>query len=278
MAEQDMNYNLKGFLSFWLLQVISELGTAIGTFSIILWLAITTKSALILGIATFLSLGCFFAVVMFAGVYVDRWNRKKIMGVADILQGLFTLFMIYLFYINAIEIWIVLIILAIRNILQAFHMPALQSVIQVCIPPKQLTRVNSLTYVSQSMQNIIGPLVGGILLGSLLWPIDKVLLFDALPYFPAAFAILAIRVPSVKEKEQEKSSFKKEFYEGFRFIRERRGLLSLLSSITSSNAIIGSAVTGLLPLLILNVYHATETVYGFVSALHGIVKFVGVGL
>ena len=36
MAEQDMNYNLKGFLSFWLLQVISELGTAIGTFSIIL--------------------------------------------------------------------------------------------------------------------------------------------------------------------------------------------------------------------------------------------------
>ena len=278
MEEQQIEYNLNGFLSFWILQVISELGTAIGSWTIIFWLAIETKSAFILGVATFLTLGCFFAVIMFAGVYVDRWSRKKIMGIVDILQGFFTLLMIYLFYINAIQVWIVLIILAIRSTLQAFHTPALQSVIQVCVPPKQLTRVNSLTYISQSMQNIIGPIVGGILVGALLWPIDQILLFDALPYFPAALAILSIRVPSVKAQLVKKMSFWKEFSEGFTFLNEHRSLLSLLSSFATSNAIVGAAVGVLLPLLILNTYHASGTEYGLVSALQGVGTLLGVGL
>ena len=85
------------YLFFWVGQIISLLGSAIVTFSIIWWVTIEYESEFYLGLASFLSMGFFVLVAPFAGVWVDRWNKKWLIAVVDFLQAVITIALILIF-------------------------------------------------------------------------------------------------------------------------------------------------------------------------------------
>ncbi len=135
------------YMLFFSGQIFSLLGSSIVQFVIIYWITITTGSALYLGLSATLGFGSTIAVSLFAGVFVDRWNRKYLLGIVDGLEAAATFILVYLFYIDTANIIHVLVLLTVRGAMQGFHEPAVQAIIPVMVPKDRLSKVNSLTYL-----------------------------------------------------------------------------------------------------------------------------------
>ncbi|MBD3191224.1 MAG: MFS transporter [Candidatus Heimdallarchaeota archaeon] len=232
------------YLIFWIGQIFSLLGSSIVQFAIIWWVTIEYQSELYLGIAAFLSMGVFVLLAPFAGVLVDRWNRKWLIATADFLQAFVTLILLLIFKYTTIPLWSVFLILALKGTFQAFHTPAVRSLIPLMIPKKNLNQMNSINFIFNGVINLVGPLIGAFLLDLFLrtYPIFWI---DIGTFLLAIIPLLVITIPKTKEEgeaeEEEKiavTSYTKELREIFNFIRTTRGLLSLLLLATILNFLI----------------------------------------
>ena len=106
----------RNYLFFWSGQLVSLLGSSIVQFAIIWWITVETGSALYLALASFLGLAPLVVVGPFAGVYADRWNRKKLIFVADLMQALAIVILIVFYWIGNVVIWQVLAVLTVRAV------------------------------------------------------------------------------------------------------------------------------------------------------------------
>jgi DHA3 family macrolide efflux protein-like MFS transporter len=100
------------------------------------------------------------------------------------------------------------------------------------VPKEKLSRMNGLNYLCSGAVTLIGPVAAAVMLE--LWQIHQILWIDMATFIVAFIPLLMIKIPSVR-KEQEQSSFKEDFLEGFSFIRNARGMLTLLTLATALN-------------------------------------------
>ncbi len=225
------------FLLFWTGQIISLLGSAIVTFSIIWWVTIEYESEFYLGLASFLSMGFFVLIAPFAGVWVDRWNKKWLIAVVDFLQAVITIALILIFRYTTIPLWSVFIILAVRGILQAFHTPAVRSLIPQMVPEENLNQMNSVNFVFNGVVNLVGPLIGALLVERIPTT-HPIFWIDVGTFLFAIIPLLIISLPKPKEMDVKSQSYRTELKEVFSFIKSTKGLLSLLLLATALNFLI----------------------------------------
>ena len=243
MEIQAGQVTFRSYLFFWSGQLVSLLGSSVAQFVIIWWITLETGSALYLSIAAFLGLVPMIILTPFAGVLVDRWSRKALIGIADFLQALVTVVLIFLFWLGSVSIWQVLVLLTLRGIFQAFHSPAVTAIVPLMVPKAKLSRINGLNYLFTGAVTLIGPVVAALLLA--FWKIHQILWIDAITFIVAVIPLLIITIPSVRKK-QDKSSFKKDLGEGLAFIKNGRGFLPLLILATLVNFLL-TPLSTLLP-------------------------------
>ncbi len=217
---------------FWVGQLASLLGSSIAQFVIIWWITVTTENALYLALSIFLGFAPVVILSPFAGVLVDRWSRKLLIGAVDLLQAVATVALIFLFWQGAVPLLAAFTLLTLRGVFQAFHAPAVAAIIPLMVPREKLSRMNGLNYLFSGAMNVVGPVVGAILYG--FWEIHQVLWIDVVTFLIALVPLLAINIPSLK-MQHERSSFKGELGKGFNFIRTTKGLLPLLFLATALN-------------------------------------------
>jgi len=268
MEIQADQVTFRSYLFFWSGQLVSLLGSSIAQFVIIWWITLETGSALYLSIALFLGLVPMVILTPFTGVLVDRWSRKALIGIADFLQALVTVVLIFLFWLSSVSIWQVLVLLTLRGIFQAFHSPAVTAIVPLMVPKAKLSRVNGLNYLFTGAVTLIGPVVAALLLA--FWKIHQILWIDAITFIVAVIPLLIITIPSVRKK-QDKSSFSKDLGEGLAFIKNARGFLPLLMLATLLNFL-------LTPLSTLLPYYVRFDHLGEVSDLAFVIAFFQGGI
>jgi DHA3 family macrolide efflux protein-like MFS transporter len=182
-------------------------------------------------------------VTPFAGVLVDRLNRKVLIGSVDMLQALATVALIILFWSGVASVWFVFGILAFRSVCQAFHSPAVTAIVPLMVPRDKLSRINGLSYLLNGMMTLLGPVVGAVLLA--FWTVDWILWVDPITFVMAIIPLLLIKIPSVKMEGEkaEKRSFWKDFGEGLSFVRNKRGLMPVVMLATLLNFLFMPLVT-----------------------------------
>lgn len=248
----EFKYNLKGYIILWIGQLISLLGSSIVQFAIIWWITITTESEFMLSLSFFLGFGPTVFLIPFAGVFVDRWSRKKIIATVDFLQAMVTVFLIYLFSIGlelgVLVVW-VLVVITLRAFFQAFHNPAVDAIVPLLVPKEKLSRMNGLNYFFTGVIYLTGPVIGALLLE--IWFVWEVMWLDAITFLFAIFPTIIVAIPSVKAIKitNEKPTFRKEFTEGFLFVKNKEGLLALLAVFTAANFFINPLFV-LLPMFV----------------------------
>ncbi len=225
----------RGYLLFWSGQLVSLLGSSIVQFTIIWWITVTTGSALYLSIATFLSLAPIVAIGPIAGVFADRWNRKKLIFVADLIQVLAIVVLIMLFWTGHSGIWQLLGILTFRAVFQAFHEPTVTAITPSMVPKNKLSRMNGLNYLFSGAVRLVGPVSAAVLLQ--FWQIQEILWIDVLTFLVAMVPLMITKIPSVKTSIAN-SSFKDELKQGFSFVRNARGMLTVAILATGLNFLI----------------------------------------
>ena len=279
---------IRHYLFFFSGQQISILGSAIVSFSLIWWLTETTQSELMLGIASFASLGPMILVIPFSGVIADRVKRKPLLITVDSLQSFFTvlltiLFMIYYFPNDDFPTQIpyktllivgVFITLALRGVMQAFHTPVVNAMIPNMVPQKHLSRINGLASLTNGIIFTIGPVIGAVLLNVL--KVSYIMWLDGITFVIAVIPLILIKIPNPKidEESKEKPTFKQQFKEGLNTIRNIKGLFALMVAATLVNFFLSPLGT-LLPLFISKVHNGNENNYAFVSMFVNIGTIIG---
>jgi DHA3 family macrolide efflux protein-like MFS transporter len=235
MESTATSQTFTNYIFFWSGQLFSLLGSSIVQIVLIYWIFFETKSMTIVSLASFFSFLPQFILGPLAGVFADRWNRKILIGLSDFCQALTTLSLIFLFFFNIRQVWLIILINSIRGVFQAFHWPVVNAIIPLMIPKKNLSRMNGINYFFTGLVNTMGPIIAGILL--ILFPIDQILWVDVLTFLIAIIPLLLIKIPPVliKVLPKHKRSYFRELKVGFKAIKIVPGLLILLFVATILN-------------------------------------------
>ena len=238
------------FAIIWTGQFLSILTSSIVNFAIVLWLSLETGSAEVLAFATMAALLPQSVLGLFTGIFIDRWKRKRVMIMADSFIAFCTLILAVLFYFDLAKISHIYVLLALRSVGSAFHMPAMQASVPLLAPKSELMRIAGINQVIQSVCNIAGPALAGLFITMM--KMTNILLLDVAG---AAFACLSlcfvfIPDPSHEERNSELHLWR-EAKEAIMEVRNQYGLSWLfLLSILATFVIM--PVSALFPLMTLN--------------------------
>ena len=272
---ENKNWKRK-FIALYTGQFFSLLSSAAVQFSIIWWLTDTTGSPLILalaGIAGFLPQAL---IGPFAGTIVDRHSRKLMMISADLIVALGSLFLFFSMYYSEPSITLVILVLVVRSLATAFHMPAMQASVPLLAPEEHLTKVAGWGQMVSSMTNIAGPALGMSLLA--VSSLESVLLLDVLGAVIACSVLLFIRIPSVaRTEEMVTGNFIAEMKEGYYAIVKHRLVLKL-TTVMIVVAFLYIPIGTYFPLMVRNHFEKGVIEAGIVEVVFAIGLIVGASL
>jgi DHA3 family macrolide efflux protein-like MFS transporter len=268
----------KSYLFFWGGQIISLLGSSIVGFVIVWWISVIAPNdraaSFLLGFANFLNMLPLIVLSPIAGVFIDKWNRKYVILIADSMQALITFFLILIFLFGTENVMIVILINSFRGVCQAFHFPTVKAIMPIMIPKKNLSRMNAIDYGFNGLVQIAGPAVGAVLYS--FFPISAILWADIITFFFALVPLLLIKIPKISQKnsEGEKFTFFGDFREGLRGLKLVPGLVILVILISIVN-FLGVPFGTLLPVFVRYINHGNQISYAFVVALMQIGMIIG---
>lgn len=190
---------LRNYLPMGIGQIVSLVGSALVQFSLVWYVTKQTGSATVLASATTAALLPNILLGPFVGALVDRWNRKLVMIIADLVVALATAVLAVLFATGAIQIWHIIAILLTRSAAGVFQGPARTAATTLMVPQEHLSRLGGINQAVDGMINVFSPALGALLLELL--PMQGVLAVDIITAAIAiSLMIFFVRVPQPTTK------------------------------------------------------------------------------
>lgn len=205
----------KNFFLLWQGQLVSVLGDVIYTMALDFWILDVTGSTALMGLLSACTMIPRIVLGPFAGVWVDKWDRKKIIVLTDLIRGIFVTFVGIAALGGFIKVWMVFVVGIIGGLNSAFFGPAISSSRPDIVPEEKLMKANSVTSLAESGMNMLGSAIGGVLYAAIGAP--YMFLFNGISYLFSAFTEVFIKIPKVK-REDEEITFVEDFKIGFKFL------------------------------------------------------------
>ncbi|RSK50479.1 MFS transporter [Bacillus canaveralius] len=154
------------FLFIWLGQLVSIVGSGLTAFALGVWVLEETGSVTMFSLILLFS--TFPAIVFspFAGVIVDRFDRRKVMIISDSIAGLGTLLIFALYSTNSLAIWHLYIILSISSVASSLQFPAYQAAVSTLVSKAHLGRASGMVQIAESVSLVISSILAGVLFKS----------------------------------------------------------------------------------------------------------------
>lgn len=192
-----MNWKNK-FITIYTGQAFSLLGSAAVQFAVIWWLTVQKESAITLTLATAASFLPNILLGPFAGVWIDRYNRRTVMIAADGLVAASSAVLGIAFLMTgAPDVWFIYLILFIRGLGNTFHSPAMQAAIPMFVPVEMLTKAGGWGNLIVSVSTMLGPALGAGLMAVL--PIAAIMLVDIIGAVFAIGCLLTVAIPDIPQ-------------------------------------------------------------------------------
>lgn len=237
----------KQFITIYAGQAFSLLGSAAVQFAVIWWLTVQTESAITLTVASIISFLPNMLIGPFAGVLIDRYNRRTVMIAADGLVALSSVILgVAFLLVEAPPIWFVYIVLFLRGLGNTFHAPAMQAAIPMLVPPEMLTKAGGWGNLISSLSTMLGPVLGAALMGFV--SIPGIMVVDILGAAFAIACLLLVKIPDVP-RSNEKLHLLSDMRQGLHAIRENRPLMAIFWPMMIMN-ILYMPLGSLFPLLV----------------------------
>ncbi len=236
------------FFFIWVGQSVSLVGDFLYMIALMWWVLERTGSTAAMASVAICSSLPSIILGPFAGTYVDRVDKRKLLILMDLGRGILIIIPGILYFLNQLQVWHIFIIAAFLSSMSTFFNPALASFIPVIVDKEQLIRANSLSQLSNNLLGIIGPALGGALVA--LFGTGTVMFLDALSFFVSVIAIFLVRIKTEKVFDQEKrKKFLNDLLDGLKFIRTESGILGLVFLFSLLNFFV-APVGVLIPLVV----------------------------
>jgi MFS family permease len=182
----------RNFALLWLGQLVSLCGDALLIIAVPYFVYQLTGSVLQTGIAVVVQTLPAVLLSSFAGVFVDRWNRRVTMLTADLLRAAVLLLMVLVQ--SADLLWVLYVAIAAQSMITQFFTPASMALIPELVEKEHLMSANSLSSLSQSVIRMIGPVLGGVLFIAL--GLTGSVLADSATYVFSALMLTLMALPA----------------------------------------------------------------------------------
>ena len=263
------------FFLIWIGQLASLLGSEMTNFAVTIWAWQVT------GQATPLSLILFFIQTprviasLFAGVLVDRFNRKLLMILGDLVAGISTVALLLLFLTGNLQIWHLYCTAAVNSLFGLVQGLAYSASLSLLVLPQQYNRATALNSVQMSGAFILAPaLAGG------LYPViglKGILIIDLVTFIIAIATLSFVPIPQPhrdRVNQQNITNIKQELSFGWRYLLKHRSLLAILGFL-SITGFIDSFNFAILPAMVLARSNNDPTVWGKLLTTFGIGGVLG---
>jgi MFS family permease len=269
--------NNRSFRQLWLGQVVSQMGDwfdTIALYTIILQLTGSGRDIGLLLVARFVPSFLFGPL---SGVVADRFSRRSIMIISDLLRAIVVLG--FLFVKRADQLWIIYVLTVFQLGLSTFFEPAKTAAIPSIVEDRELVTANAISSVTWSVMLTLGAAIGGLITG---WfGTNAAFILDAFSYLLSAALIASIKVPKRKKRARQKLSLGRvlgvtETLEGVSYVKSRPRVLALL--LVKPAWGLGGGILTLLPVFgerIFPVGKSAATGIGVLFAARGIGTAVG---
>jgi DHA3 family macrolide efflux protein-like MFS transporter len=212
-----MNWK-KNIALFLTSQTISLFGSALVQYAIMWYITLETQSGVMMTISIVCGFVPTFLLSPFAGVWADRYNRKRLIILADSVIALSTLIMAVLFLLGYEAMWLLFVISSIRALGSAVHTPTVSAMLPQLVPEDKLTKVNGINGSIQALIMLLAPMASGALLT--VAAIEMIFFIDVIT---AAVAILTLvlflQVPDhARVAQKQENSYFNDMREGLRYI------------------------------------------------------------
>lgn len=231
-----------------------------------------TNSALLLGLVGFFSQIPSFVLTPFTGVFVDRWNRHRILVITQTLSMIQAFALAFLTLTGTINILSIILLSLSLGLINAFDMPARQSfVIEMVEKKEDLPNAIALNSSLVNVARFIGPAVAGLLVAAV--GEGFCFLINGISYVAVIIALLAMKVNKIT-KRVSINNIPKEIKEGFKYsfgFAPIRSILLLLGLVS----LVGMPYIVLMPIFAKDILHGGAHTLGFLMAAAGIGALVG---
>ncbi|MEO1341525.1 MAG: MFS transporter [Cyanobacteria bacterium J06635_13] len=190
---------MRKLILIWFGQLVSTIGSYMSEFALTLWAWKLTGSASALALVGFFSLLPRIFISIFAGIIVDRFNRKHLMILGDAIAAISTLTILILHRSGNLAIWHLYLATSINGGFGQIQQLAYSTSITLLVSPQNYTRANSMNSAVHCGSSIFAPAIAGVL-----YPIiglEGILPIDLVTFGVAIATLVWIRIPQVGRAE-----------------------------------------------------------------------------
>lgn len=256
-------------------QIISLFGNTILRFALPLYLLRETGSVALFGLISALSFIPMIIMSLIGGVLADRKNKRNIMVILDFLTAI-TVLVYVLFYKNISFVPFLIFILMILYGIQGTYQPAVQASIPLLLNKDKIMQGNSIINLVNSLANLIGPAIGGILFG--IYGIMPILIVSITCFVFSAIIEIFIKIPFDKSKSSDSifSIIKDDMILSINFILKEKSILGKFILIISAfNLFLTSMLIVGMPSVIIKTLNLSDGLYGIAQGVLAMGSIMG---
>ncbi|MGK5739068.1 MFS transporter [Micromonospora sp. URMC 103] len=262
----------RNFLLVWGGQTASELGTRIAGVAVPLLAADTLHASVFqVSLLTVLAWLPYLLVSLPAGILADRMDQRRLMVLCDLGRAALMLSLPVAALVGRLTLGYLYAAVGFSGVLTVLFTVAYKSMLPRLVPAAQLVDGNAKLTMSQDAAELVGPSVGGVLVG--LVGAARTFLANGLAFLVSAVTLLLVREAPRPRVPRERVPLRVEMTDGLRFVRREPILLRILLCTTSSNFWV-MATSSIEVTFLLRELHASSVQVGLVfsvSAIGGLV-------
>lgn len=251
-------------------QCISLIGTWMQQIAMS-WLVFRlTGSVLLLATVTFTAQIPILVATPYMSVFVDRFDRRKLLVLTQTLSMIQALLMAILTLTGLVQVWHIMVLSLLIGLINALDNPTRQSFYPSLVSPDKLSNAIALNSAVINGSRLIGPAVGGVLIGLLGEGIC--FLLNGISYIAVIVALLLMRLPS-RRGCAAKQKVLEDMRDGFRYVVRNipiRTLLLLMSAIS----FFGLPLMTFIPAYVKTILHGESEMLGLLLSCIGAGSFV----
>jgi len=180
----------RSFALLWVAQVVETIGCSLTSLAASILVFRLTGSAASVGLMLMATSAPTIVVGLLAGVFVDRYDRKRIMVVADLVRAVLVLAIPLLLHQSIVWLYV---IVALTSSITQFFDPAHEAVLPEIASDEELAAANSLMAISSFGATALGFAASGLIASR--FPIEWAFYFNTVAYALSALLIWVVRIP-----------------------------------------------------------------------------------
>lgn len=264
----------RNYRKFYLAQTISALGTRVYKVAITIHIFKLTGSAL--SVATMLLLTSIPAIFLgpFIGVIVDRYPKKKMIVILEILNGITTISLLL-----SSNIHLIYLIIFLTSLIGQVYRSTEKVIYTSILPSKDFLVGSSLLTVTRKTIQIFGPAIGALLIS--LSGFSLVIILNGVSYFISAVILITLNVPNLTQNrvkgEANKGGRKNPILDSIQYIRTSK-LLTSVAFVNLMISFVAASSNAVMIVLVSETLGLGTDVYGYMTSVIGLGMLIGASI